>query len=142
MAADIDFTTDTGVKALRRLQNEQVIWLTTVRDDGAPQSSPVWFLLQEDHSVLLFSHPEAPKVRAIERNPLVSLNFNSDANGGEIVIFNGHAVLGDASMAADTVASYVEKYDTGIKGLGMTPEQMAAEYSQPIVITLEKLRGW
>lgn len=138
----IDFTSDTGKKALDRLRHEQVVWLTTVRDDFAPQPSPVWFLLQDDHSVLVFSQPEAPKVRAIRRNPRVSLNFNSDASGGEIVIFNGHAVLGDASTSADTVAAYVEKYQAGIKGLGMTPEQMAAEYSQPIVITLGKLRGW
>lgn len=140
--AAIDFASDTGKTALERLHNEGIIWLTTVRDDGAPQSSPVWFLLREDQSVLVFSQPGAPKVRAIRHNPQVSLNFNSDPNGGEIVIFNGHAVLGDTSIAVNTVAAFVDKYREGIKGLEMTPEQMAAEYSQSIVITLERLRGW
>lgn len=140
--AAVDFTSDTGKKVLRRLQDEQVIWLTTVREDRTPQSSPVWFLLQDDRSVLIFSQPGAPKVRAIRHNGNVSLNMNSDAHGGNVAILNGHAALGDTSIALDTVAAFVDKYREGIKGLEMTPEQMAAEYSQSIVITLERLRGW
>lgn len=138
----IDFTSDTGRKALERLRSEQIVWMTTVREDGAPQPSPVWFLLQEDHTVLVFSQPNAPKVRAIQRNPHISLNFNSGADGDEIVIVNGHAVLADPSLTVSSVDAFVDKYDAGIKRLEMTAEQMAAEYSQPIVITLSRLRGW
>lgn len=139
---EIDFTSDIGRKARERLQSEELIWLTTVRRDGTPQPSLVWFLFRDDRTVLIFSHPDAPKVRAIQRNPNVSLNFNSDATGGSVVIFNGQAVLGDTSLSVETVPAYVEKYGTGIARLGMTPEQMAAEYSQSIVITPTALRGW
>jgi PPOX class probable F420-dependent enzyme len=139
---DVDFTSDVGRKALERLQREELIWLTTVRRDGAPQPSLVWFVFQDDQTVLLFSQPGAAKIRAIRRNPNVSLNFNSDANGGSVVVLNGQAVLGDTSLSVEKVPAYAEKYRAGIARLGMTPEQMAVEYSQPIVITLGTLRGW
>jgi Pyridoxamine 5'-phosphate oxidase len=34
--------------AERRLRTEPIVWLTTVRADGRPQSSPVWFLWDGD----------------------------------------------------------------------------------------------
>lgn len=40
----LDLDSPAGAKADRRLRSEQILWLTTVRADGQPQSSPVWFL--------------------------------------------------------------------------------------------------
>lgn len=40
----IDLTTEYGARVARRLQDEQVIWLTTVGRDGTPQPNPVWFI--------------------------------------------------------------------------------------------------
>ena len=37
----LDTTTDAGARAQRRLQEEEIAWLTTVRADGQPQSVPV-----------------------------------------------------------------------------------------------------
>ena len=37
-------TTDAGGRADRRLREEKIAWLTTVRSDGQPQSVPVRFL--------------------------------------------------------------------------------------------------
>ena len=39
----LDTTTEAGGRAERRLREEQIIWMTTVRSDGQPQSVPVWF---------------------------------------------------------------------------------------------------
>lgn len=131
---DIAFTSDSGKKAPRRLHSEEIIWLTTVRGDGMPQPSPVWFLLQDDGTVLIFSRPDAPKVRAIGTNSRVSLNFNSDPEGGDIVILNGHAMLGETSLAATTVSAYVEKYKESIERLGIariSGRQMIAHRSSP-----------
>jgi hypothetical protein len=36
----------------------------------------------------------------------------------------------------------MEKYSSGIAGLGATPEQFAQEYSVPIRVTPTGLRGW
>ena len=40
----LDTTTEAGARAEGRLRDEGIIWLTTVRSDGQPQSVPVWFL--------------------------------------------------------------------------------------------------
>jgi hypothetical protein len=37
-------TTEAGGRANRRLREELIAWLTTVRSDGQPQSVPVWLL--------------------------------------------------------------------------------------------------
>ncbi len=114
-----------------RLREEQVVWLTTVRADGVPQPTPVWFLWQEG-SFLIYSKPDALKVRNIRLNPHVALNFNTDELGGEVVVFRGEASLEDGAPPADQVAAYVDKYRQGIADLEMTPESMAGEYSVAI----------
>ena len=86
----IDFSGDFGARAAHRLDQEIVIWLTTVRADGAPQPSPVWFLWA-DQELLIYSKPNAPKLRNIQGNPNVSLHFDSDGEGGDIVILAGEA---------------------------------------------------
>ncbi len=40
----LDTTTEAAARAERRLRQEEIVWLTTVRSDGQPQSVPVWFL--------------------------------------------------------------------------------------------------
>ncbi|MEJ7654272.1 MAG: pyridoxamine 5'-phosphate oxidase family protein [Chloroflexia bacterium] len=67
-----------------RLQEEEIIWLTTVRADGRPQSVPVW-ALWDGETFLIYSKPDQPKTRNIAANPRVSLNLNSNARGGDIV---------------------------------------------------------
>jgi len=39
--AVLDTTTEAGGRAERRLREEEIAWLTTVRADGQPQSVPV-----------------------------------------------------------------------------------------------------
>lgn len=43
-----DDSTEIGARAERRLREEEIAWLTTVRADGQPQSVPVWFLWDGD----------------------------------------------------------------------------------------------
>ncbi len=51
-----------------RLDEELVIWLTTVNTAGQPQTSPVWFLV-EDESIVVFSLANTPRTRNIAANP-------------------------------------------------------------------------
>ena len=57
----IDTNTDEGARAAGRLQDEIVIWLTTVSPDGRPQTSPVWFAW-DDETFLVYSMPRSAKV--------------------------------------------------------------------------------
>ena len=128
-----------GDALAQRLQSEQVIWLTTVRPDGAPVPTPVWFLWNGE-SFLIFTQPGSHKLRHIAYNPQVALNFNTDAYGGSVVVFNGAAAVDDHLASPAELEAYLAKYAEGIKMIGLTPETMAAEYSTVLRVTPARLR--
>jgi PPOX class probable F420-dependent enzyme len=135
----IDAGSQFGARADRRLREEVLAWLVTVRADGQPQPSPVWFLW-DGESFLVYSQAGRQKVRNIERNPLVSLHLDGDGRGGDIVTVWGEARVSD-DPPADQVPDYVEKYSWGMERLGMSAPQFAREYSVPIRIAFRSLHG-
>ncbi len=138
----IDLTTKFGRKAKRHLKQEYVVWLTTVGDDLTPQPRPVWFIW-DGASFLIFSQPQAYKVRHLRAHPRVALSFNTDATGDQdVVILTGDATIDQAAPPAHKVRAYLTKYRAGIQQLGLTPQQFSAEYSVAIRVTPTSLRGW
>ena len=128
----IDLTTGFGRAVERHLKEEYVIWLTTVDSRLTPQPRPVWFLWEND-SILIFSKPDAFKVRHIEKHPRVSLHFNTDESGDEhVIILTGEARIDANTPPALELPAYLNKYRGGIADLNMTPESFSAEYSAPI----------
>ena len=136
----IDETTDFGARAARHLTEDVVVWLTTVSPRGAPLPMPVWFHWDGDDSVVVYSQPGA-RVRNLESNPHVTLNFAGDGGGGDIVVLSGTAALYRDGPRADEDAAYVAKYHEHIARIGHTPESFANRYSVPVRIRLERLRG-
>ncbi len=124
----------------QRLQNEQIIWLTTVRTDGTPQPTPVWFLWT-NNSFLIFSQPAALKVRNLQHNPKVALNFHTDEYGGNVVVFTGEAHVDPNPVTAEERAAYLKKYEEGIKMIEMTPESMEAVYPTAIRVKVTRVRA-
>jgi PPOX class probable F420-dependent enzyme len=114
--------------------------MTTVTPAGAPLPMPVWFVWDGADSIVMFSRPSA-RIRNIEANPLVSLNFAGDGGGGDIVVLSGKAELDDDAAPADRAPDYLAKYDEHIGRIGMTPESFAQRYSVPVRIRLTRLRG-
>ena len=47
--------------------------LTTLREDGSPQSRPVWTIVHEGR-VAFFTQPQSPKARHLARDPRVALS--------------------------------------------------------------------
>jgi len=137
----IDETTTHGQRAMQRMETERVVWLTTVRKDGTPQPVPVWFIWTGEQ-FLIFSQPESLKLKNIERNPRVSLNFNSDENGDDVMIFFGEAILDRSGPPANEVKEYIDKYRDSIRSLDMTPESFAESYSVPIRVKPDYLHGF
>ncbi|MBK9711495.1 MAG: TIGR03667 family PPOX class F420-dependent oxidoreductase [Kouleothrix sp.] len=137
---NLDTSTDFGARVARRLAEERLIWLTTVRADMVPQPSPVWFLWQ-DGTFLIYSKPNTQKLRNIERNTAVSLHFDGDGRGGNIIIFAGAGRIEPQAPPAHQVAEYAEKYAELIKRIGVTAEQFALAYSVPLLVTATGLRG-
>jgi predicted pyridoxine 5'-phosphate oxidase superfamily flavin-nucleotide-binding protein len=61
-----------------RLRANLMAWLTTVRPDGRPDSVPVWFLLRDDETILIYS--QAAKIKL--RTGRVTRAGSSGGNGG------------------------------------------------------------
>ena len=137
----LDLDTPLGRKIERRLNEEQVIWLTTVDASLTPQPRPVWFHW-DGETLLILSQANAAKVRHITRNPRVALNFNTDAEGGEVGVLIGEARLLQEPLDPARLQAYIEKYAEGIKDLGLTPESMLAEYRVIVLVKPDALRGF
>jgi PPOX class probable F420-dependent enzyme len=131
---------DFGRRAGRRLRDEVIAWLVTVRPDGRPQPIPVWFLW-DGESFLLYSQPGTAKLRNIERNPQVSLHLDGDGRGGDIVVVAGEARIAHDEPPAHEVPEYVAKYAWGFERLGLGAEAFAARYSVPVRVAATALSG-
>lgn len=140
----LDTTTEAGGRAERRLREEEIAWMTTVRPDGQPQSVPVWFLW-EGETFLVYSQPkrrQGQKLRNIERNPRVGLNLNSNAQGGDVVRAEGTAEIVEDAPPATEVPEYVEKYRDAIARIGFDPDGFARAYSVAIRVTPTRWQVW
>lgn len=136
----LDRSTEFGARVERRLRDEQIVWLTTVRADQTPQPSPVWFLW-DGATVLIYSRPDTPKLRNIARNPIVALNFDGDGRGGDIVVMTGTAQIEPDAPPPHEIEAYLAKYRDGIARIGMDPERFGRAYSVALRVTLTSIRG-
>ena len=136
----VDDSTEFGGRAARHLTDDVVVWLTTVSPRGAPLPMPVWFIWDGQDSVVVYSQP-GTRVRNLESNPHVTLNFPGDGGGGDIVVLSGTARLDRDGPSAAESPDYLAKYDEHIARIGHTPESFANRYSVPVRIKLERLRG-
>ena len=135
-----DFNSPLGRRIKRRLRQAHIIWLTTVDSHDTPQPRPVWFHW-DGKTVLIFSQTAAAKVRHITHNPRVALNFNTDADGGDVGVLIGEALIPQEPLPSNRIKAYVRKYKEGIQSLGMTPATLQAEFSVVILVTPQAVRG-
>lgn len=138
----IDLNTKFGRAVKRHLKSEYVIWMTTVDSNLGPQPRPVWFIWEDD-SFLIFSKPDAYKVKHIAKNPKVALQFNTDETGDRhVIVITGEATIDVNCPPAHKIPAYLKKYKSGIIGLDMTPDGFSTEYSTAIRIKPTEMRGW
>lgn len=93
-----------------RLRGNLMAWLTTVRPNGRPDSVPVWFLLRDDETILIYSQASKAKLRNISHNPNVALGLDVTDIGRDIVRIGATAEHVPNFPAADRVPEYVAKY--------------------------------
>lgn len=136
----IDQSSEFGERVARHLREDIVVWMTTVTRAGAPLPMPVWFLWDGGESALMYSMPGA-RVRNIEANPQVTLSFDGDGGGGDIVVLSGTATIDRDAPPVDQASEYRAKYDEQIERIGMNPESFAERYSVPVRVDFTRLRG-
>jgi len=121
-----------------RLHHEEVLWLTTVDDEGQPQSSPVWFHW-DGADALVLSRPDAPKVANVDRHPAVSLHLNGGEAGTLVVSIEATAHVGP-SLTAARRAAYAAKYRAGFVRLGTDASSYFDEFSAALVARPSRVR--
>lgn len=136
----IDFGSKLGARAAQRLNDEFVVWLTTIDPGGSPQPRPVWFIW-DGEAFLIYSQPNTGKLRHIAHNPNVALHFDGGPKGLDIQVFLGTAEIVTNPIPVHQVEAYVEKYRQEIQNMGATVETFGAAYSVALRVTPARLRG-
>lgn len=113
-------------------------WLTTVRSDGQPQASPIWFVYH-DERILVVSTPTAPRVSNIDDNPHVSLSVERHDPGFLVVSIEAHAAIVEEAPAS-AIDAYLAKYRQRMTAMGYTPESFFDTYSLPVIATPTRWR--
>jgi len=132
-------STDDRERVEARLRHNLMAWLTTVRPDGQPVSVPVWFLMRDDGTILLYSRPAKQKLRNLAENPKVSLSLDVTDIGRNIVRVEGTCRVAHDQPPANRDPAYLAKYAERIAALFDTPEQFAESFSTAMIITPTKL---
>jgi PPOX class probable F420-dependent enzyme len=122
-----------------RLRANLMAWLTTVRPDGRPDSVPVWFLLREDETILIYSQPGKVKLRNISSNPNVALGLDVTDLGRDVIRIDGTAEHVPGFPAADQVPEYVSKYAERVGAIFGTTSRFASLYPEAVIITPRRL---
>lgn len=133
-------STTFGRRVRERLSAEIVLWLTTVGADCTPQPNPVWFLWEDDDSILVYNRADANRLTHIQTRPRVSLNFDGNGRGGDIVVLTGTAELINEFPAASEYKPYADKYAEEINRAFGTAENFAAKYPVAMRIRVARVR--
>lgn len=116
--------------AATRLEAARNIWVASVRPDGRPHLTPVWFVWL-GKKLYICIEPEGVKGRNIRGNPHVVLALE---DGSTPVICEGIAASVPAPWPQEVVALFVQKYDWNI-----TTE---TKYTQLVEVTPTKWLIW
>jgi PPOX class probable F420-dependent enzyme len=115
-----------------RLTSDHYGWLTTVAKSGQPVPRLVWFYF-DGAKLRVYSMPEAAKVAHIKARPQISLNLDSDGNGGGIIVVGGTAAVDATDVDCREDEPYWAKYSEEAENFGLT--EAMASYSTRLKIT-------
>jgi PPOX class probable F420-dependent enzyme len=132
---------DRRVRVESRLRTNIMARLTTVSPGGRPDPVPVWFLVRDDETILLYSQPNKPKLRNIEHNANVALGLDVTDLGRDVIRIEGTATRQPGALRADQIPEYVAKYIERIAAIFGTAERFAELFSEAVVIALTKLHA-
>lgn len=124
----------------RFLSAEPVVWLSTVRPDGAPHIVPIWFTW-DGTSLLVFSKPGAQKVRNLRANPVAMLALGEPEDDFDVAMAEARVELLD-EPASELPWAHLAKYSGRMAALGLSPDQFVRTYSQVIRITPTRTVPW
>lgn len=102
-----------------RLERDRIAWLCTLRPDGTPHQTPVWFVFADD-TWWISSGERNRKIVHLAADPRVSLAL---PDGVSPVVAEGKAVLHRDHFPPQIVAAFAAKYE----GWDITAPEKAGE---------------
>jgi PPOX class probable F420-dependent enzyme len=135
-----DPSTTAGKRVRERLADEIVLWLTTVGADGTPQPNPVWFLWEGEDTILVYNRSGANRIAHVKARPRVSLNFDGNGSGGDIVVLTGTAELLEDFPLASDYEPYHAKYAAQAARIFGNSEAFARDYPVAMRIRITRVR--
>ena len=115
-----------------RLSSDNYCWLTTVAKSGQPVPRLIWFYF-DGTDLTVYSMPQAAKVAHVKAHPQVSLNLDSDGNGGGIIVVGGTAAVDATDVDCRDDEPYWAKYRDDAAQFGLT--EAMSSYSTRLKIT-------
>ncbi len=136
-------STAAALRVERFLETEPVIWLSSIRQDGAPHLVPTWFVW-DGESILIRSKPHAKKVRNLAHDPRAMVALGDAEDDFDVGLLEARAVVTGVGDDGETPlpGSFLAKYRERIAALGITPAEFAATYSATIRLTPSRALGW
>jgi F420H(2)-dependent biliverdin reductase len=89
-----------------RLRTERNVWLATVRPDGSPHLTPIWFVWV-DSKMWVCTTALAVKTRNVRKNPRVMISLES---GDDPLVGEGTVFVVDVPFPNDVVEAFSEKF--------------------------------
>jgi PPOX class probable F420-dependent enzyme len=119
-----------------RLSSDHYGWLTTVAKSGQPVPRLIWFYF-DGADLTVYSTPRAAKVAHVKTHPEVSLNLDSNGNGGGIIVVAGIGTVDATDVNCQEDEPYWAKYSELASKFGLT--EAMTTYSTRLVITPTKV---
>ena len=127
--------------AKRRLSDEPMGWLTTVSREGTPSTAPIWFLLEDDDTISIYSKDPSTRVSNLEANGRVTMHLEGNGLGDDIVVVNAKARIDRTAPPASAHRAFIDKYQAFLDEYGWTPEIFAMGYPTKIRLSVTSVRG-
>lgn len=137
-----DSDSEFGARVHSRLRHEQMIWFTSVGRNGTPQPNPVWFVMQDPSTMLVYNRDDALRLVHIRHRPRVALHFNADSAGEDVIVLTGDAEAVTGLPGSHEHDDYLAKYRDGMIRVSGSPEAFGAEYSVPLLVHIGRVRGF
>jgi PPOX class probable F420-dependent enzyme len=137
----MDSSTIATLRVQRFLEKEPVIWLSSIRSDGAPHIVPTWFVW-DGEAIVIRSKPEARKVRNLRHDPRAMLALGDAEDDFDVGLLEATAEVVVASSDDTLPREFLDKYRERIAALGLTADEFARTYSATIRLTPARALPW
>ncbi|WP_433271878.1 TIGR03667 family PPOX class F420-dependent oxidoreductase [Actinosynnema sp. CS-041913] len=136
-----DPATEFGARVARQLREDMIAWVTSVDRTGTPQPAPVWFLWEDDDTVLFYSLPTAKRLERLRENPRTSFHLNDEGLGKQVLVLTGALTEEPGVRPAHEHTAFAAKYGKLATDTFGSTEKFAELYSVPLVFHPERVRG-